>query len=94
MPKSVATAVSPANRIPTTDESRWLDHLKHWREAHVSLAAYARSANLKIHRLYAWKSRLETRGLWKDRLEGASFIPACACWIRRVSTAAPPRSPA
>ena len=74
MPKrSVSTAAAP-NRIPSPDEAAWLDHLTRWREAGVCLAAYARSANLKIHRLYAWKNRLETRGLWQNP-EPASFLP-------------------
>lgn len=34
MPK---TAVAAPVRVPTSDEFRWLDHLKHWREAGVSL---------------------------------------------------------
>ena len=74
MPKrSVSTAATPS-RLPSPDESHWLDHLTRWREAGVCLAAYARSANLKIHRLYAWKSRLETRGLWQNP-EPVSFLP-------------------
>ena len=47
MPK---TAVAAPVRVPTSDESHWLDHLTRWREAGVCLAAYARSANLKFHR--------------------------------------------
>ncbi len=74
MPKrSVSTAATPS-RLPSPDEAAWLDHLTRWREAGVCLAAYARSANLKIHRLYAWKSRLQTRGLWQDP-EPVSFLP-------------------
>ncbi len=68
------TAAATPSRLPSPDESRWLDHLTRWREAGVCLAAYARSANLQVHRLYAWKSRLQTRGLWQDR-EPVSFLP-------------------
>ncbi len=71
MPK---TAPAAPVRVPSSDESRWLDHLTRWREAGVCLAAYARSANLKVHRLYAWKSRLQSRGLWQDP-EPVSFLP-------------------
>ena len=71
MPK---TAVAAPVCVPTSDESHWLDHLTRWREAGVCLAAYARSVNLKVHRLYAWKSRLQTRGLWQDP-EPVSFLP-------------------
>ena len=71
--RSVSTAAAP-NRLPSPDESAWLDHLTRWREAGVCLAAYARSANLKVHQLYAWKSRLQTRGLWQDP-EPVSFLP-------------------
>ena len=74
MPKrSVSTAATPS-RLPSPDEAAWLDHLTRWREAGVCLAAYARSANLKVHRLYAWKSRLQTRGLWQNP-EPVSFLP-------------------
>ena len=74
MPKrSVSTAATPS-RLPSPDEAAWLDHLTRWREAGVCLAAYASSANLKVHRLYAWKSRLQTRGLWQDP-EPVSFLP-------------------
>lgn len=34
----------------------------------MPLAAYTRSANLKVHRLYAWKSWLEVRGLWYEQI--------------------------
>ena len=68
------TAAATPSRLPSPDESRWLDHLTRWREAGVCLAAYARSANLKVHRLYAWKSRLQSRGLWQDP-EPVSFLP-------------------
>ena len=71
MPK---TAVAAPVRVPSSDESRWLDHLTRWREAGVCLTADARSVNLKVHRLYAWKSRLQSRGLWQDR-ESVSFLP-------------------
>ncbi len=71
MPK---TAVAAPARVPSSDESHWLDHLTRLREAGVCLAAYARSANLKIHRLYAWKSRLQSRGLWQNP-EPVSFLP-------------------
>ena len=74
MPKrSVSTAATPS-RLPSPDEAAWLDHLTRWREAGVCLAAYARSANLQVPRLYAWKSRLQPRGLWQDP-EPVSFLP-------------------
>jgi hypothetical protein len=71
MPKTAAAAPTC---VPHPHEAAWLDHLKRWQKAGVSLAAYARSANIKIHRFYAWKTRLETRGLWKD-VESVSFLP-------------------
>ena len=74
LPKRTTGTAATPNRIPTSDESHWLDHLTRWREAGVCLAAYACSVNLKGHRLYTWKSRLQTRGLWQDR-ESVSFLP-------------------
>ena len=68
------TAAATPSRLPSPDESHWLDHLTRWRETGVCLAAYARSANLKVHRLYAWKSRLEARDLWQNP-EPVSFLP-------------------
>lgn len=67
MPKTAAV-------LPNPNEQTWLDHLRRCRRESPSLAEYARSNHLKISQLYAWKARLEARGLWKDETS-VSFLP-------------------
>jgi len=66
MPKTTAVQ-------PTPTEQTWLDHLKRWGHEGRTLADYARSNGLKIPKFYAWKARLEARGLWKTT--SVSFLP-------------------
>ena len=40
----------------------------------MTLAEYTRSSDLKVSRLYAWKTRLQARGLWDDS-PSLSFLP-------------------
>lgn len=68
---------------PAQKDQFWLDHLKRCRVRQQTLAEYARAADLKVSRLYAWKTCLQARGLWEDR-ESASFLP-----VQVVGTPAP-----
>ncbi len=68
MPKIAATVLN-------THEQIWLDHLKRCRRERQSLADYARTHDLKITRFYAWKARLEARGLWTGKEPPVSFLP-------------------
>jgi len=68
MPKTTAT-------VPNPNERTWLDHLKHCRKERQSLADYARAHDLKITRFYAWKARLEAKGLWTEKEPPVSFLP-------------------
>lgn len=68
MPKTAAT-------VPNTHEQIWLDHLKRCRKESQTLAEYARTHDLTITRFYAWKTRLEARGLWTEKEPPVSFLP-------------------
>lgn len=68
MPKTAAA-------VPNTHEQIWLDHLQRCRREGQSLAEYARAHDLTITRFYAWKARLEARGLWTEKEPPVSFLP-------------------
>ncbi|MHB8455946.1 MAG: IS66 family insertion sequence element accessory protein TnpA [Acidiferrobacterales bacterium] len=48
--------------------------MKRWSHEGRTLADYARSNGLKIHKFYAWKATLEVRGLWRKETS-VSFLP-------------------
>ena len=68
MPKTAAT-------VPNPNEQILIDHLKRCRREGQSLAGYGRTNHLKIWQFYAWKTRLEARGLWSEREQAVSFLP-------------------
>ena len=49
----------------TKKQAYWLKHLRECAASGQRLATYAVSHDLKPQRLYNWKSRLQTLGVWK-----------------------------